>query len=66
MCVCVCLCVRACVRACVCVCVKYSIGPNTDPCGTPLKTDFHYYSLSSVCKPLFYPVDYSIAYAMSF
>ena len=22
--------------------IKNSIGPNTDPCGTPLKTDFHF------------------------
>ena len=47
--------------------IKNSIGPNTDPCGTPLKTDFQFEIspstitlLYSVCKPLFYPVDYII------
>ena len=39
--------------------IKNSIGPNTDPCGTPLKTDFQFeispstITLSSVCKPLY-------------
>ena len=55
--------------------IKNSIGPNTDPCGTPLKTGFQFeispstitgYSLSSVCKPLLCPVDYIITYTMGF
>ena len=52
--------------------IKNSIGPNTNPCGTPLKTDFQFeispstIALFSVCKPLFYPVDYIITYEMGF
>ena len=52
--------------------IKNKIGPNTDLCGTPLKTDFQfetspsttYYSLSSINKPFFYPVNHTISYAM--
>ena len=46
--------------------IKNSIGPNADPCGTPLKTYFQFeispstITLSSVCKSFFYPVDYII------
>ena len=52
--------------------IKNSIGPNTDPRGTPLKTDFQVeispstITLSSLCKPLFYSVDYIITYTMGF
>ena len=52
--------------------IKNSIGPNSDPCGTPLKTDFQFeispstITLFSVCNPLFYPVGYIITYAMGF
>ncbi len=51
---------------------KNNIGPNTDPCGTLLKTDFQFeaspsaylYPLSSINQQFFYPVDYTISYAM--
>ena len=52
--------------------IKNSIGPNTDLCGTPFKTDFQFeispstITLFSVCKPLFYPFDYIITYAKGF
>ena len=42
--------------------IKNNKGPNTDPCGIPLKTDFlfetyiYYITLSSVNQPLFYPL----------
>ena len=46
--------------------IKINKGPNTDPCGNPLKTDFqswnlpiYYNTLSSVSQPFFSPVDYA-------
>ena len=35
-----------------CIYIKNSIGPNTDPCGTPFKTDFQFEispSISTLC-----------------
>ena len=52
--------------------IKNNKGPSTDPCGTPLKTDFQFETspstttLSSVNQPLFYPVDYVIPDTMGF
>ena len=51
--------------------IKNNKGPNTDPCGTPFKTDFQFETfpsttLSSVSQPLFYPVDYAIPDTMGF
>ena len=45
--------------------IKNSIGPNTDPCGTPLKTDFQF-EISPSTIPLFFPVDYIITCTMDF
>ena len=54
--------------------IKNNKGPNTDPCGTPLKTDFEFETSPStttrylllVGQPLFYPDDYAIPNTMGF
>ena len=53
--------------------IKNRIWPNTDTCGTLIKTDFQFeispstITLCFLCgKPLFYPEDYIITYAMGF
>ena len=50
--------------------IKNSIGPNTDPCGTPLKTDFQFeISLSTIILCLLYVSPLSIqliTYTMGF
>ena len=43
-------CVRACVRVCVFVHIKNNKVPNTDPCGTSLKTDYQFETSLSTTK----------------
>ena len=38
--------------------IKNNKSPNTDPCGTPLKTDFLFETSPSISQPLLYPVNY--------
>ena len=42
--------------------IKNKIGPSTDPCGTPLKTDFQFEtSPSPSCNVLAQPTDGTLA-----
>ena len=44
--------------------IQKSIGPNTDPCGTPLKTNVQFEispsTITLFLLPVSYPVDYLI------
>ena len=44
--------------------IKNKIGPNTDPCGTQLKTDFQFETSPSATTLCLYPVKHTISYAM--